>query len=58
MVRKEYVQKIFDDAINLPAEGSVNPYSGKGLTPQEHDYLEKLIEEYDWSKVKTEIYEH
>lgn len=58
MVRKDYVESIFNDSIKLPPEGGVNPFFGKGLTPEEHDYLDKLIEEYDWSKDKTEAYEH
>lgn len=58
MIRKDYVKNILEDSIKNPPQGGVNQFFGKGLTPEEHDYLDKLIENYDWTKDKSEPYEH
>ena len=58
MVRKNYVEEIFRKSLKPAKHGGINPYGGYGLADEEWDYLENLIENYDYSKVNEEVYEH
>lgn len=58
MVRKEFVEKIFREALKPPKHGGINPFGGYDLTDEEWDYLEEIVKNYDYSQETTPIYEH